>query len=368
MINIKRLINNFIEYVQIDSETRSEKEICDFLYEKMKKLGFDVFKNEIGKSIHSNGYNLLIKYPGNPNKDSIILSAHVDTVKPGINIKPIINDNLITSDGTTILGGDDKAGVAIIIECLQTIKENNLDSRPIEAVLSIHEENGLKGIKAFDMSLLTAKEAIVIDSGGEIGTINTKAPAQKFISVDIYGKAAHAGTEPEKGISAISIAADALSKMSLYRIDEETTANFGYINGGGATNIITDHVQLTGEVRSLSLSKLNDQTQHIVNTLNDSTKLFGGTIKIHTIDVYPNFNVDENSKLVKDMDKAFINSGFIPLHVASGGGSDTNVYFKNGINAINISCGMNNVHTTEENIKISDIEGCAKSLLSFLTD
>ena len=368
MINNKRLINNFLEYVQIDSETKFEKEICDFIYEKMNNLGFEVIKDNAGEEINSDGYNLLIKYPGNLDKQPIILSAHVDTVEPGKKIKPIIDGDLIKSDGSTILGGDDKAGVAIIIECLQTIKDNNLDSRPIEAVLSIYEEGGLKGIKAFDISQLKAKEAIVIDSGGPIGTINLKAPSQKFISVDVYGKAAHAGTEPEKGISAISIAADAISKMKLYRIDEETTANFGYINGGGATNIITDHVQLTGEVRSLSMDKIAKQTQHIIDTLNESTKLFGGSVKIHTKDVYQSVNVDPNSDLVKAMDQAFIKNGFTPHHVASGGGSDTNVYFEKGINAINISCGMNRVHTSDENIKISDIEGCAKSLLSLLID
>lgn len=367
MVNNNRLIDNFIEYVQIDSETRNEREICDFISTKMNKLGFEVIKHNAGRYINSNGYNILIKYPGNPKKEPILLSAHLDTVEPGKGINPIIEGDIIKSDGSSVLGGDDKAGVAIIIECMQTIKENSLDSNPIEAVFSIYEEGGLKGIKQFDMSQLKAKEGIVIDSSGPIGTINLKAPAQKIINVDIYGKAAHAGVEPENGISAISIAADALSSMNLYRIDDETTANFGYISGGGATNIITEHVQMLGEVRSLSMDKLINQTQHIIDTLNNSAKKYNGKVKIFTKDVYQAINVDENSDIVKRMKQAFIYNDFRPIIESSGGGSDTNIYFEKNINAINISCGMNKVHTCEENIKKSDIIGCANSLLTLLT-
>lgn len=367
MINSTRLLENFLKYIQIDSETKHEKEICDYIYLKMKNLGFEVIKDNAGENINSSGYNILVKHSGNPNKKPILLSAHLDTVEPGRNIKPIIDGDIIKSDGTTILGADDKAGVAIIIECLETILENNLDTNPIEVVFSINEEGGLKGIKEFDMQLLKSKEGVVIDSSGPIGTINLKAPAQKFINVDIYGKAAHAGVEPEKGISAISIAADALSQMKLYRIDEETTANFGYISGGGATNIITDHVQMSGEVRSLSSKKLIEQTQHIIDMLNNSANKFKGNVKIYTKDVYQAVNIDENSDIVRKMKQSFAYNNF-PINIeASGGGSDTNIYFENGINAINISCGMNKVHTCDENIKQSDMIGCAKSILTLLT-
>lgn len=367
MINEKRMIENFLDYVQIDSETTNEKEMCDYLSKQLKDLGFEVIIDNAGEKIGSNGYNVCAKYPGDANKDAILLSAHVDTVTPGIGIKPIIDGDIIKTDGTTILGGDDKAGVAIIVECMQTILENNLQSRPIEAVFSIYEEGGLKGASEFDLSNISAKEGIVIDSGGPIGSIVTQAPAQDVINVDVYGKAAHAGMEPENGVSAIQIAARALENMTLYRIDEETTANFGIINGGVATNIVTDHVHLTGETRSLNIDKITKQTASMKEAFEKAAADLGGTVKFDAVRAYNPFSLESDAKIVQDLSEAFKANGFEPQCVPTGGGSDTNVYFEKGVTCVNISCGMSAVHTTDEFIKKSDMIGCAKSLFTFLT-
>lgn len=367
MINEQRMINNLLDYIQIDSETKNEKAMCDYVAKQMKDLGFEVIVDQAGAKIESNGYNICVKYPGDKTKDPVLLSAHLDTVTPGKGIKPIIEDGILKSDKTTILGGDDKAGVAIIVECLQTIIENNLATRPLEAVFSIYEEGGLKGAKEFDVSVLKAKEGVVIDSGGPIGSIVTTAPGQDSINVDIHGKAAHAGMEPEKGVSAIQIAARALENMTLYRIDEETTANFGIINGGVATNIITDHVHLAGETRSLSNEKIDQQTARMKEAFEKAATELGGSVNFSVERVYNSFTVDENSKIVTGLKAAFLENGFTPQCVPTGGGSDTNIYFAKGINCVNISCGMSAAHTTDEYIKISDINDCAKSLFTFLT-
>lgn len=367
MINSERMINNFLNYVQIDSESYHEKEMCDYLAKQLMELGFEVIQNNVGAEFNSTGYNVIAKYAGDSSKDPILLSAHLDTVTPGKGIKPIVDGDRIHTDGSTILGGDDKAGVAIIVECMQTIKENNVSSRPIEAVLSICEEVGLLGAKHVDMNLINAKEGIVIDSGGPIGTIVTKAPAQDAITVTINGKAAHAGMAPEEGVSAIQIAANAISNMTLYRIDEETTANFGYINGGGATNIITEKVELKGETRSLDVEKLEKQTDHMIDALEKAAIELGGTTNIEVVRNYNPFVVDENSKIVNDLKAAFTSVDLEPITASTGGGSDTNVYFERGINCVNISCGMDKVHTTDEQISIKDIENTAKALYAFLT-
>lgn len=367
MINEKRLIDNFLEFVKIDSETTFEKEMCDHLFAKLTDLGFDVTKDEIGKKVGSNGYNIIAKYAGNPDKKPIILSSHVDTVTPGKGIKPIIEGDVIKTDGTTILGGDDKSGVAIIVECMQTILENNMDSRPIEAIFTIYEEGGLKGSKNLDYSLVSAKEGIVIDSGGPIGEITTLAPGQDRIEVVVHGKAAHAGMEPEAGVSALQIVAEAITKMKLYRVSEDTTANFGMIHGGVATNIITDKIELVGEARSLVADKITAQTESMVKTLEETAEKLGGSIEAKVTRVYNPLVVDESSPIIKDMSAAFKENNFEPKCVSGGGGSDTNNYTEHDINCINISCGMAGAHTLEEHIKISDIVGCAKSLLTFLT-
>lgn len=367
MINEKRLIENFIDYVKIDSETKNEKEMCDYLSKQLRKLGFEVIVDEAGKKMESNGYNICAKYPGDSNKEAILLSAHVDTVTPGNGIKPIIDGDIIKSDGTTILGGDDKAGVAIIVECMHAIIENNIQSRPIEAVFSIFEEGGLKGAKEFDFSIIKAREGVVIDSGGPIGSIVTEAPAQDLINVDVHGKAAHAGMEPEAGVSAIQIAARALENMTLYRVDAQTTANFGIISGGTATNIITDHVHLTGETRSLVIDKIDKQTASMKAAFEKAAADLGGSVDFKAERVYNPYVIEKDAKIVVELSEAFKANGFTPICVPTGGGSDTNIYFEKGVQCVNISCGMTAVHTNDEYIKKSDIIGCAKSLFTFLT-
>ncbi|WP_423363824.1 M20/M25/M40 family metallo-hydrolase [Mycoplasma sp. P36-A1] len=367
MINTKRLVDNFLSYIQIDSESGNEKEMCDYLAKQLMELGFEVIIDNAGEKIGSNGYNVFAKMAGDSSKKPLLLSAHLDTVTPGNGIKPIIDGDLIHTDGSTILGGDDKAGAAIIVECMQTIVENNLSSRPVEAVFSIFEEGGLKGAKNFDTTQLTAQEGVVIDSGGPIGTIITKAPAQDAFKVLIHGKPAHAGLAPEEGISAIQIAAKALENMNLYRIDEETTANFGYICGGGATNIITDLVELRGETRSLSIPKLEKQTDSMIKALEDAAIALGGTTDIEVTRNYDPLVIDESSNIVVELQKAFKANNLEPLLKSTGGGSDTNVYYAGGINCVNISCGMDKVHTTEEKISILDMENTAKSLFTLLT-
>lgn len=367
MINEQRLLDNFLAFVKIDSETTLEKAMCDYLFAQLTKLGFAVTKDEIGEKIGSNGYNIIAKYAGNSDKDPILLSSHVDTVTPGQGIKPVIEGDLIKTDGNTILGSDDKSGIAIIVECMQTIVENNLDSRPIEAVFTVYEEGGLKGSKHLDYSLISAKEGIVIDSGGPIGEITTIAPGQDRIEVTIHGKAAHAGMEPEAGVSALQIAAEALTHMPLYRVSDDTTANFGMISGGVATNIIMDKVELVGEARSLVADKITAQTKVMMQALEEAAAKLGGSIEATITRVYNPLVVDETAPLIKDISNAFSKHNFKPKCVASGGGSDTNNYAENGITCINISCGMARAHTVHENIKISDMVGCANSLLTFLT-
>jgi len=367
MINTNRMIDNFIDYVKIDSESYNEKEMCDYLSKQMLELGFEVVKSEIGDKIGSNGYNLLIKYPGDSSKDPIFLSSHLDTVVPGIGIKPIIDGDIIKSDGTTILGGDDKAGLAIIVEVMRSLKENNVQSRPIEALISICEEVGLMGAKVFDLSLVKAKEGVILDSGGPIGTIINQAPAQETITVTINGKPAHAGLQPENGVSAIQIAADAISNMNLYRIDEETTANFGYINGGGATNIITPTVELKGECRSLNVDKLTKQADHMVEELEKAAAKNGGTVDIVRERKYNPLNVPKDAHIITELVKSFDTHGHEPIITSTGGGSDTNIYYEKGLDCVNFSCGMSKVHTLEEFIKISDMEKAANVIYTLTT-
>lgn len=366
MINKERLVERFLEYVQIDSVTKSERKFADFLKKEMESIGIVVTMDDAGDKVGGNSGNLIGKLKGNTDGEAILFSAHMDTVSPGIGIKPIIKDGIIYSDGTTILGADDKAGIAAIMEVLQTICENKMDHGDIEVTFTIYEEGGLFGAKNLDYSNLKAKKAFVLDSSQLPGEIVIEGPAQDKISCKFIGKEAHAGVAPEKGISAIQIAGEAISNMKLLRIDEETTANIGIISGGGATNIVPKEVVLKGEARSLDNKKLKEQTEHMVKCCKEAAKKFAGDAEVEVINSYGAFKVDENDEIIDKVKTACLNIGLTPSTTTSGGGSDTNILNQNGIRAVNLGIGERKPHTLEEHIYIKDLEKSAELALEIV--
>ena len=286
-----------------------------------------------------------------------------DTLKkrsPGRGIKPIIKDGVVYSDGTTILGGDDKAGIAAIMEALEIIKEKNIPHGDIEISFSIYEEGGLHGAKNLDYSKIKSKLGFVFDSGGQPGHIAVQGPGQNKIDVKFIGKEAHAGVAPENGISAIQMASEAISNMKLLRIDEETTANIGSIKGGEATNIVTPIVEVVAESRSLDGEKLKVQTDHMVKCCKDAADKFGGQVEIKVSNVYTEFKVDKEDEIVKMVIKACHNLGLDPITTTTGGGSDTNVFNQKGIQAVNLGMGGRRAHTLEEHVYIEELEDTAR--------
>lgn len=366
MINKERLLDRFLKYIQIDSPTKYEREFADYLKNEMEEMGLSVYMDSAGEKVGSNSGNLIGRLEGNTEGEPILFSAHMDTVSPGIGIKPIIKDGVIYSDGTTILGGDDKAGIAAILEAVQTIIEKEVPHGDIEMVFSIYEEGGLYGAKNLDYSKLTAKKGFVLDSGGDPGQIIVQGPAQNKVNAKFIGKEAHAGVAPENGISAIQIAAEAISNMKLLRIDDETTANIGLISGGEVTNIVTKEVEIHGEARSLSDEKLQEQTDHMIKCCQDAAKKFGGEVQMDVANSYGAFKVDEDQEIVEKVKEACKNIGLEPYTTTSGGGSDTNILNANGIMAINLGIGEKMPHTLEEHLHIKDLEDSAKLALEII--
>ncbi|NLY77767.1 MAG: M20/M25/M40 family metallo-hydrolase [Tissierellia bacterium] len=366
MINQKRLLERFLNYVQIDSPTKYEREFADFIMKEMERLGLEVCMDDAGEKVGSNAGNVIGKLKGKTDGETILFSAHMDTVSPGKGIKPVIRDGVIYSDGTTVLGGDDKAGIAAILEAIETVIEKDLPHGDIEVVFSVYEEGGLYGAKNLDYAKLKAKKGFVLDSGGEPGEIVVQGPAQNKIHAKFIGKEAHAGVAPEKGISAIQMAADAISHMKLLRIDEETTANIGIISGGQATNIVTKEVEIQGEARSLSDEKLKNQTDHMVKCCEEAAEKFGGTVEIDVEHTYGAFKVEEDAEIIHKVKEACRNIGLEPFTTASGGGSDTNILNANGIQAVNLGIGERKPHTIEEHLHIKDLENAARLALELI--
>ena len=368
MANNKRLIDEFIELVQIDSPTSKEGTIAQVLVKKLEEIGLTVEIDNAGEIYGGETGNVIARLKGNKEGKKLLFSSHMDTVSPCIGVKPIIDEEsgIIKSDGTTVLGSDDKAGIAAILEGLRYIKENNIDHTDITVVFSIWEEGGLFGAKALDYSKLDVDYGFVLDSGGSPGEIIVKAPGQDKIEVKILGKSAHAGLQPEQGISSIMVASRAIENMKLLRIDEETTANIGIVKGGCATNIVMPELELVAESRSLDEVKLDAQTKHMIDTFEGAAKEFGAEIEVKTTRMYPPMNLDENEEIIEFTKKVFKSIDIEGKTASTGGGSDTNVLNKNGIKAVNLGIGMKKAHTLDEYIAIEDIITSAKTVIEII--
>lgn len=280
MINRERLLTEFFELIRIDSPTKDERQIADFLKDRLKSLSMEVTEDKAGSVIGGNCGNVFAYLKGKlPKAPILLLSAHMDTVKPCLNIEPVLHEGLITSAGPTILGADDKSGISPILEALRTIQEQNIPHGDIQVILCVAEEGGVNGSKNLDRTLLQADLGYVLDSGGKPGKIILEAPGQDRIKVTIKGRASHAGVAPEDGISSIVAAAKAITSLKTGRIDEETTSNIGTIKGGLATNIVADRVEITCEARSRNLGKMESQTAQMCETFKRCAEEMGALRK-----------------------------------------------------------------------------------------
>lgn len=355
MINKQRLINQFLELVQIDSETGEETEIASVLKNIFTELGLEVVEDDAKEKTGFGANNLICTLPANINAPSIYFTSHMDTVVPGKNVKPIIEDDIIKTDGTTVLGADDKAGLATMIEVIHCLKEQNIPHGQIQFVITVGEESGLVGAKALDSSLIDAEFGFALDSDGPVGDIIVAAPTQVKMLAKVLGKTAHAGVAPEKGVSAITIAAKAIAKMPLGRIDEETTANIGRFEGGQKTNIVCDYVEVLAEARSLSPDKVKKQAATMETAFIDAASQLGGKVELDTEVMYTGFKLSASDHVVQVAEQAVKNIGRNSALQQSGGGSDANIISGFGIPTVNLAVGYEDIHTTNEKMPISEL-------------
>ncbi|KPL21973.1 MAG: hypothetical protein AMJ93_08320 [Anaerolineae bacterium SM23_84] len=356
MINEERLLNTFLDLVRIDSPSGEEATIAGELQKRLLDLGLSVEMDPMK--------NILAKLPGDG--APVLLAAHMDTVAPGRGIEPVVKEGIVYSDGTTILGADDKSGIAVILELLQAILGHGLPHPPLEVVITVQEETGLAGAKGLDMARLQAKLGVSFDGGDAPGTIVVSAPSHNTVTAVIHGKAAHSGGEPEQGINAVVIAAHALVDMPIGRIDAETTANIGLIRGGTARNIVPDRVELMGEARSRDPSKLENQTVRMVQALEDAAGSFGGTVDVDVVRAYDGYTLTEADPVVSMLMSSCRSVGVEPVLLPSGGGSDANIYNALGVQVANLSTGMRKPHTREEHIAVADMVTCTEIGVAFV--
>ncbi len=360
-INTKRLIKTFVELAKIPSPSWKETAIRAYIIKSLGSLGVTTKAVPCGDS-----YNLLITLPGDPKRKPVLFSAHMDTVTPCENVKPVQTAARITSDGTTILGSDDKSAIAMFLESLRYIKENRMPHGPLEFLITCAEEAGLRGMKCFNTSLLKSKYAFVFDSDGPVGKMVLQAPYHSTMTISVTGKAAHAGMEPERGVNAITVLSHIITRLPSGRIDHETTVNVGTISGGRATNIVAEQAECVLEARSLDYRKLKTQEAIIRSAAKKTAAEHGARCAISRTLEYSGFTIKPHDKVASIAASAMKRIGIRHQFEVSGGGSDTNILNKAGISAINLSAGMQKVHTTREYIMTRDLVNGTKVVLSII--
>lgn len=398
MINRQRLAGEFLRLVQIDSPSRQEGAIAQYVRKIFESLDAGVIEDRAGPLIGSESGNLIVRIPGTRRDlPPLMFNAHLDTVEPGRGVKVIQENGTFKSDGQTILGADDKSGIAILIEAIRLLHEEEVAHCPLEFVFTVCEEIGLFGAKSLNYSLLQARMGYALDTSSTTRIING-APEANSLCIKVQGLAAHAGLEPEKGINAIQIAGEALAAMQLGRIDHETTANIGLVHGGTARNIIPEYVELEGEVRSHDRRKLADHTEHIRGCLERAVLAYkekhipsfekwgcGGILKggdfqgkrtaddnlpgwhMEVVTEYPLMAVDDSHPVVVLAQEAGKILGRRLTPEKSGGGSDANIFNAHGITTVILGTGMQSVHTTNEYIHLEDMVQTVQLIMEIIS-
>lgn len=367
MINKERLLATFLDYVRIDSESRNEAAFAARVAEDLKEIGCEVYIDSTQEKTESTAGNVYATLPGTVEGEALVFSAHMDTVIPGIGIEPVVEDGVIRSKGGTVLGSDDKSGIAAVVEMLRTVRENNIPHPTLQAVFTVCEEIGLRGSKAVEPDKLAGKQVFVLDSDGDAGCIVAAAPGQYKLRATVHGRRAHAGVAPEEGVSAILVLAEAIANMKQMRIDEETTANVGYIHADFPTNIVSDRAEMLAECRSRNGEKLEAQAKHMVDCLQKACDKYGATFESTLTKSYSAYSFTEADGIVKKVTAACKKVGIPAKLIASGGGSDANVFNGVGVEAVDLGTGMAKFHTTEEFITVENLEKLAELVLAIAT-
>ncbi|SNB45872.1 M20/M25/M40 family metallo-hydrolase [Geobacter sp. DSM 9736] len=368
MIDRNRLFGTFMDICATDSEPKKERLLAEKLTRHLLELGFVVTEDDAGEKSGGDTGNLFGRLEGRGGGTPLLFSCHMDRVSPGRGVRPRIEGDFIVSDGTTVLGADDAAGIAAILEALTAIKERNLPHPTVEVVFTVAEELALVGSRFFDLGRVAAPCCFVLDASGPVGEIVIQAPEQAKIQAVFNGRKAHAGFAPEEGVSAILMAAAAISRMKLLRVDPQTTANIGSISAAGPTNIVPDRCELEAEARSLDPEKLRVQVNLMTEAMRSAAAAQGGSVEITVTSCYPGYTLAEDSQPARRAASAAQRVGLPVTFKSTGGGSDANIFNSGGLPSVVLSCGYEAVHTTAERIALDQLASLADWVLALISD
>ena len=364
--SIPRVLATFLDAVRIDSPSGEEAAFGAWCADRLRALGCSVRFDETGPLCGSDSGNLIAEFPGSADGMVIVLSAHLDTVQPGCGIVPVVAGGFVRSAGDTVLGSDDKAGVAAILEALARVHEGGLVTPPVRVLLTTGEERGLQGAKVLAREDCAGDLCVVLDAHGEVGGIVGGAPTQYTFKAEFHGLAAHAGVEPEKGRSALVMAARAVDGMRLGRLDASTTANVGFISGGGPTNVVTASCAMSGECRSIDPDTAETVRDEMSEAMRAAARDGGGDVDITWTLEYEGFRFPKDHPAMRLLFDACADAGLAPDVFDTGGGSDANILHAKGLPSVVLSCGMTDVHSTSESIAVADLVAMSDLVVAIL--
>lgn len=367
MLSRQRLLEGFLNLVTIRGPSFNEHLVAEYVLSQLESLGIRATSDGAGGAIGGTCGNIIGRLDPDPPGDRwLALVTHMDTVDVEHPVVPDIQDGVVRSKGDTILGADDRAGIAALLEVLLVVREGGLSHPGIELVFTVAEEQGLKGVKQLDTKGLKSTMAFVLDSSGCPGRIVIRAPYHNRLEWSIIGKAAHAGVNPESGIDALSAAAKGITLMNLGRIDADTTANLGVIKGGKATNVVCDSVEIHGETRSLVKSKMESQTEHMLDAMRKGAEKTGATVEERVMLQYEGYDLKPEEPVVELAVKAVQQAGLEVEIGSTGGGSDASILNARGVKSVVMGVGYRNPHSVDEEISLEDLENLARIVLGII--
>ncbi|TET53081.1 MAG: M20/M25/M40 family metallo-hydrolase [Actinobacteria bacterium] len=367
MINKERLFKTFHDLAEISSPSRKEEAVSLYIARRLSGLNIETKSDNTEKITGANTGNLIVRIKGNGGAgQSVMFNAHMDTIEPTEQLKVIEDDKTIKTSGNSILGADDKAGIAVILEMIEVIKEKDIEHLPIEIIFTVSEEIGLFGANALDYPKINSKLAFCFDGGGKAGEAVMQAPTQEIIDVNFKGKAVHAGVEPEEGINAIYAACKAAADFPQGRLDEETTANLGTIEGGKATNIVAEKANFSAEVRSHNPEKLEKTIVKIEESAKKAASKTSAKVDIERKISFVGFRLEKDEEVTIIAKSAMAELGIEPVYTISGGGSDSNVFNSKGIKTLTLSMGARKAHSKEEYIEKEEFVKSAELALKIV--
>lgn len=347
------VVEEFVKLASISSPARREGAVAAYLLGRLREMGLTPIVDDSAPLSGSDTGNILVRIPGNAEGPGILLCAHMDTVGPTEGMIPVVRDGVIYSNGETVLGADDKAGIAMILAAVSELQEEGGPRGPLELLFTVQEEIGLFGAK-FLQAELKADFGYVVDGDGPVGNIVTRSPSKVDLDFTIRGKAAHAA-RPELGINAISVAAAAIARLKGGRIDDDTTMNIGLISGGKARNIVPESAEVAIEIRGFRADKLEDEVQKTIAVFTEEAAGAGAGLKVRRELNFETFNIPETHPAVVNAVRAAAAAGVEALFKKSGGGMDANVFNGRGLPCIGLGFGAQKMHSPEEAISLSQL-------------